>query len=179
MRVGKAKIIEMFRMRGQHDRAHRADSELPDVVDTRDDAELLGRHIETAAIRVNGHELPVEMSLTRVQDSPDDAPVLYAFLRDRIHLWYLAYVGCVTLFLMMEDGLDAWVLPAGFYRAIWTVGQFNFVLLATAVTRAKDPVLMAAAMRDAVAGGRLAHRAGRIPKRSWALASSPDYEDLG
>ena len=53
------------------------------------------------------------------------------------------------------------------------------VLLATAVTRAKDPVLMAAAMRDAVAAGRLAHRAGRIPKRSWALASSPDYEDLG
>ena len=59
--------------------------------------------------------------------------VLYAYLRDRIHLWYLAYVVCVTLFLMMEDGLDAWVLPAGFYRAIWTVGQFNFVLLATAV----------------------------------------------
>lgn len=53
------------------------------------------------------------------------------------------------------------------------------VLLATAVTRAKDPVLMAAAMRDGVAAGRLAYRAGRIPKRSWALASSPDYEDLG
>ena len=62
------------------------------------DAELLGRHIETAAIRVNGHELPVEMSLTRVQDSPDDAPVLYAFLRDiserrrsQEQLTYLAY----------------------------------------------------------------------------------------
>lgn len=44
MRVGKSKIIEMFRARGQHERAHKADSELPDVVDTRDDAELLGQH---------------------------------------------------------------------------------------------------------------------------------------
>jgi hypothetical protein len=43
MRVGKSKIIEMFRERGQHDRAQEADSKLPDVVDTRDDAELLGR----------------------------------------------------------------------------------------------------------------------------------------
>lgn len=53
------------------------------------------------------------------------------------------------------------------------------VLLATAVTRAKDPVLMAAAMRDGVKAGRAAHLAGRIPKRHWALASSPDYEQLG
>lgn len=47
------------------------------------------------------------------------------------------------------------------------------VMLATAVTRAKDPVLMAAAMRDAVAAGRAAHRAGRIPVRRYAQASSP------
>lgn len=47
------------------------------------------------------------------------------------------------------------------------------VLLATAVTRAHDPVLMAAAMRDAVRAGRSALRAGRIPKRWHAQASSP------
>lgn len=47
------------------------------------------------------------------------------------------------------------------------------VLLATAVTRADDPVRMAAAMRHAVDAGRLAHGAGRIPKRFWAQASSP------
>ncbi len=47
------------------------------------------------------------------------------------------------------------------------------VLLATAVTRARDPELMAAAMRSAVIAGRLAHRAGRIPQRRYALASSP------
>ncbi|WP_136609570.1 thiazole synthase [Sinomonas albida] len=47
------------------------------------------------------------------------------------------------------------------------------VLLATAVTRAQDPVRMAAAFRHAVAAGRLAAQAGRIPRREHALASSP------
>jgi thiazole synthase len=47
------------------------------------------------------------------------------------------------------------------------------VLLATAVTRATDPELMAAAMRDAVRAGRSARLAGRIPQRFWAQASSP------
>ncbi|MEU2948692.1 thiazole synthase [Nocardiopsis alba] len=48
------------------------------------------------------------------------------------------------------------------------------VLLATAVTRAQDPVRMATAMRDAVRAGRGARLAGRIPVRRHALASSPD-----
>ncbi len=47
------------------------------------------------------------------------------------------------------------------------------VLLSTAVTRAQDPERMARAMREAVIAGRLARRAGRIPKRFWAQASSP------
>jgi thiazole synthase len=47
------------------------------------------------------------------------------------------------------------------------------VLLATAVTRAEDPVAMAHAMRHAVEAGWLARRAGRIPVRRLALASSP------
>lgn len=50
------------------------------------------------------------------------------------------------------------------------------VLLATAVTRAGDPPLMAAAMRDGVRAGRAARLAGRIPKRFWAQASSPPGE---
>ncbi|MGI5337435.1 thiazole synthase [Streptomyces sp. CA-181903] len=47
------------------------------------------------------------------------------------------------------------------------------VMLASAVTRAQEPVLMAEAMRHAVEAGRLAHRAGRIPRRHFAEASSP------
>jgi thiazole synthase len=48
------------------------------------------------------------------------------------------------------------------------------VLLATAVTRAQDPELMAAAMNHAVRAGRCAHRAGRVPRRRRALASSTE-----
>ncbi|MGW1077626.1 thiazole synthase [Streptomyces sp. NPDC002537] len=47
------------------------------------------------------------------------------------------------------------------------------VMLASAVTRAQEPVLMAEAMRHAVEAGRLAYRAGRIPRRHFAEASSP------
>jgi thiazole synthase len=46
------------------------------------------------------------------------------------------------------------------------------VLLASAVTRAQEPVLMARAMAAAVTAGRLASRAGRIPPRRYADASS-------
>lgn len=47
------------------------------------------------------------------------------------------------------------------------------VLLASAVTRAQHPVTMAEAMALAVRAGRLAHGAGRIPRRFHARASSP------
>jgi thiazole synthase len=48
------------------------------------------------------------------------------------------------------------------------------VLLASAVTRARDPEKMAAAMRAAVRAGRLAHGAGRIPRRTYADPSTSD-----
>ena len=47
------------------------------------------------------------------------------------------------------------------------------VLLASAISRAEDPARMARAMRLAVEAGRLAHAAGRIPRRLYAEASSP------
>jgi thiazole synthase len=47
------------------------------------------------------------------------------------------------------------------------------VLMNTAIAEAQDTVLMAEAMRDAVAAGRKAYLAGRIPKRLYATASSP------
>ncbi len=48
------------------------------------------------------------------------------------------------------------------------------VLLASAVTRAQHPAAMAEAMRKAVEAGRLARSAGRIPRRLYAEASTPD-----
>ena len=47
------------------------------------------------------------------------------------------------------------------------------VLVASAIARAKDPVVMAGAIRAAVTAGRLARTAGRIPARHYARASSP------
>jgi len=47
------------------------------------------------------------------------------------------------------------------------------VLMNTAIAGARDPVLMAAAMRKAVEAGREAFRAGRIPRKRYASASSP------
>ena len=48
------------------------------------------------------------------------------------------------------------------------------VLLASAISRAADPDLMASAMRHAVEAGRAARLAGRIPRRLYAEASTPD-----
>jgi thiazole synthase len=48
------------------------------------------------------------------------------------------------------------------------------VLVNTAIAQARDPVKMAIAMRSAVQAGRLAFKAGRMPKRAYANASSPE-----
>jgi len=48
------------------------------------------------------------------------------------------------------------------------------VMAASAISRAQDPVAMARAMRAAVEAGHLARGAGRIPRRLYATASTPD-----
>ena len=48
------------------------------------------------------------------------------------------------------------------------------VLMNTAIAEAKDPVKMAKAMRLAVDSGRLAYEAGRMPRKRYADASSPE-----
>jgi thiazole synthase len=47
------------------------------------------------------------------------------------------------------------------------------VLLNTAIAEAKDPLLMAQAMKEAISAGRKAFLAGRMPRRRYASASSP------
>ncbi|MEL7488502.1 MAG: thiazole synthase [Pseudomonadota bacterium] len=47
------------------------------------------------------------------------------------------------------------------------------VLMNTAIAEAKDPILMARAMKNAVIAGRDAYRAGRMPKKRYADPSSP------
>jgi thiazole synthase len=47
------------------------------------------------------------------------------------------------------------------------------VLMNTAIAGAQDPIAMARAMRLAVEAGRLSYKAGRIPRKLYANASSP------
>jgi thiazole synthase len=50
---------------------------------------------------------------------------------------------------------------------------FDAVLMNTGIAGAKDPVLMAEAMKHAVIAGRQGYLAGRMPKKLYATASSP------
>lgn len=47
------------------------------------------------------------------------------------------------------------------------------VLMNTAIAEAKDPILMASAMKKGIEAGREAYLAGRMPRRAYASASSP------
>ena len=47
------------------------------------------------------------------------------------------------------------------------------VLMNTAIAGAQDPIMMAEAMKYAIDAGRLAYKAGRIPRKLYATASSP------
>src|SRR5215218_8012325 len=69
--------------------------------------------------------------------------------------------------------LDAGVGTASDAALAMELG-FDGVLCATAVSRAEEPETMARAIRLGVEAGRLAYRAGRIPRRLYAQASTPD-----
>lgn len=68
--------------------------------------------------------------------------------------------------------LDAGVGCASDVTAAMELGA-DGVLLNTGIAHAADPVAMAHAMRHALQAGRLSYRAGRIPKKLYATASSP------
>jgi thiazole synthase len=69
--------------------------------------------------------------------------------------------------------LDAGVGTASDAALAMELG-FDAVLCASAISRAEEPVAMARAMRLATEAGRLAHAAGRIPRRLYAQASTPE-----
>ncbi len=85
--------------------------------------------------------------------------ILYAFLRDRIHLWYGAYVFFITWFLLMEDGVDALLLPQGAYALGWQLGQFSLLLLA-----------LGCGLRVLALFVRLRQGWPRLYRLSWALS---------
>jgi len=82
-----------------------------------------------------------------------------------------------NLALMVEDAGVPVIVDAGIGTASDAALAMELgcdaVMLATAVTRADDPVRMATAMRLAVEAGYHARGAGRVPRRWYARASSP------
>ncbi|MGM0519147.1 MAG: thiazole synthase [Campylobacterota bacterium] len=80
-----------------------------------------------------------------------------AFIKDAVKVPVIvdAGVGCASdAAIAMELGSEA-------------------VLTNTAIAQAKDPIMMAEAMKHAVKAGRMSYKAGRIPKKPYATASSP------
>jgi thiazole synthase len=69
--------------------------------------------------------------------------------------------------------LDAGVGTASDAALAMELG-YDGVLCASAISRAEDPNAMAHAIRLGTEGGRLAYRAGRIPRRLYAQASTPE-----
>jgi thiazole synthase len=81
-------------------------------------------------------------------------------------------LGMITERISVPVLLDAGVGTASDAALAMELGC-DGVLAASAINRALDPVLMAAAIRDAVRAGYAARQAGRIPPRLAAEASSP------
>jgi thiazole synthase len=85
--------------------------------------------------------------------------------------------------LIVENAAVPVILDAGIGTASDAATAMELgcdaVLLASAVTRAQRPAMMADAMRRAVEAGRLARLAGRIPVRRYARASSPTEGVVG
>jgi len=74
--------------------------------------------------------------------------------------------------------VDAGVGTASDVAAAMELGV-DGVLLNTAIAHAADPLRMAAAMKAACHAGRQAFLAGRIPKKLYATASSPEQGVIG
>jgi thiazole synthase len=82
-------------------------------------------------------------------------------------------IGLIREAVQVPVVLDAGVGTASDASLAMELGC-DAVMAASSVARAADPVRMALAMRHAVEAGRLARTAGRIPRRLYANASTPD-----
>jgi len=141
----------------------------PDVIDTIKACEVLKKDGFTIMAYTNDDPIIAK----RLEDAGADAimPLAapigsglgiqnrynIAFIKDAVKVPVIvdAGVGCASdAAIAMELGAEA-------------------VLTNTAIAQAKDPLKMAEAMKHAVIAGRMGYKAGRIPKKPYATASSP------
>jgi thiazole synthase len=82
-----------------------------------------------------------------------------------------------TLKILMESVNVPVIVDAGVGTASDATLAMEYgadaVLMNTAIAGAKEPIKMAEAMKYAVWAGRMAYKAGRIPRKLYATASSP------
>jgi len=131
----------------------------PDVLETIKACEVLSK--EGFTIMAYTSDDPIMAK--RLEDAgahaimPLAAPIGSAFVKDAVNLPIIvdAGIGCAS------DAAYAMELGA------------EGVLTNTAIAQAKDPMMMAEAMKHAVIAGRMSYLAGRIPKKPYATASSP------
>lgn len=126
------------------------------MVYTNDDPVLAGKLLRAGGDAIMPAGSPIGSG--RGIQNPANFKMIRDIIGDETPMVLDAGVGCVSdVTQAMEMGLDA-------------------VLLNTAIAQSENPLLMAEAMRGAWVAGRQSYLAGRIPKKLYATASSPEAD---
>jgi thiazole synthase len=148
---------------------------LPDPVETLRSVEAIKAHADTRHLYLMVYTTDDPVMARRLADAGADCimPAASPIGSGR----GIANEANLTILLTMMRGRVPVIVDAGIGTASHAARAMELgadaVLLNTAIAKAKNPVLMAAAMRDAVKAGRAAYLAGAIPPKLYATASSP------
>ena len=148
---------------------------LPDPIETLKAVELIRAHAETRHLYLMVYTSDDPVMARRLADAGAGA-VMPAASPIGSGRGIANEANLVILFEMMRGRVPV-VIDAGIGQPSHAARAMELgadaVLLNTAIAKAQDPVLMAEAMRDAVAAGRAGYLAGAIPAKLYATASSP------
>lgn len=148
---------------------------LPDPIETLRSVEAIKAHAETRDLFLMVYTTDDPVMARRLADAGAGAvmPAASPIGSGR----GIANEANLVILLDMMRGRVPVIVDAGIGTASHAARAMELgcdaVLLNTAVAKAKDPELMAAAMRDAITAGRQAFLAGAIPAKLYATASSP------
>lgn len=148
---------------------------LPDPLETLQSVEAIKAHSDTRHLYLMVYTTDDPVMARRLADAGADCimPAASPIGSGR----GIANEANLIILLAMMRGRVPVIVDAGIGTASHAARAMELgadaVLLNTAIAKAGNPVLMAAAMRDAVRAGRAAHLAGAIPAKLYATASSP------
>lgn len=148
---------------------------LPDPIETLRSVELIKAHSDTRHLYLMVYTTDDPVMARRLADAGADCimPAASPIGSGR----GIANEANLIILLSMMRGRVPVIIDAGIGTASHAARAMELgadaVLLNTAIAKAKNPVLMAAAMRDAVKAGRAAYLAGAIPAKLYGTASSP------